>query len=147
MSIEWWHWLVLGLILAALELAASGGLHIIFFGMAALVVGILALFGFAGPIWMQILLFTICSGLSLALVRRPLQRILQGDGKDVDSLIGETAVTLDEIVPGDIGRAELRGSVWAARNAAGVPLRQRQRCIVVAVERLTLVLQPEGVRP
>jgi membrane protein implicated in regulation of membrane protease activity len=147
MSIDWWHWLVLGLVLIALELAVSGGLHIIFFGSAALIVGILSLLGIAGPIWMQVLLFTIFSGLSLSLFRRPLQRMLAGDGGEVDSLVGETALTLDDIPPGEFGRAELRGSVWSARNASGGALRKGQRCTVTAVDRLTLILQPEGARP
>jgi membrane protein implicated in regulation of membrane protease activity len=147
MSIEWWHWLVLGLILVALELAVSGGLHIIFFGAAALVIGVLSLFGIAGPVWVQILLFSILAGVLLAVFRRPLQRLLQGDGGEVDSLVGEIAVTLDEIFPGDFGRAELRGSVWSARNGGSVPLRRGQRCTVAAVDRLTLVLHPEGARP
>ena len=147
MSIDWWHWLVLGLILIALELAVSGGLHIIFFGAAALIVGAFSLLGIAGPVWMQVLLFTIFSGLSLALFRRPLQRLLQGDGGEVDSLVGETALTLDDILPGGFGRAELRGSVWSARNASSGPLQKGQRCTVTAVDRLTLILQPEGARP
>ena len=36
MGLEWWHWLVLGLVLVALELAASGGFYVIFFGIAVL---------------------------------------------------------------------------------------------------------------
>jgi membrane protein implicated in regulation of membrane protease activity len=147
MSIDWWHWLVLGLVLIALELAVSGGLHIIFFGVAALIVGLLSLLGLAGPVWMQVLLFIIFSSLSLALFRRPLQRLLAGDGGDVDSLVGETAVPLDDIPSGEFGRAELRGSVWSARNASSGPLRRGQRCTVTAVDRLTLTLQPEGARP
>ena len=146
MSIEWWHWVVLGLILVAVELAASGGLHIIFFGVAALLVGGLSLLGIAGPVWMQVLLFTIFSSLSLALFRRPLQRMLQGEGAEVDSLVGDIAVPLDDILPGAVGRAELRGSVWSARNRANVPLTRGQRCTVVAVDRLTIFLEPEGVR-
>ena len=34
----WWHWLVIGLILVALEMAASGGFYVIFFGIAALAI-------------------------------------------------------------------------------------------------------------
>ena len=29
----WWHWIVLGLVLAALEMAGAGGFFIIFFGV------------------------------------------------------------------------------------------------------------------
>ena len=43
---------------------------------------------------------------------------LDKPGRDVDSLVGEIAMPLDDIVPGAVGRAELRGTVWSARNAA-----------------------------
>ena len=51
MAIVWWHWLALGLILIALELAASGGFYIIFFGVAAMVIAALSFLGIAGPTW------------------------------------------------------------------------------------------------
>jgi hypothetical protein len=147
MSMEWWHWLVLGIVLVALELAASGGFYVIFFGVAALAIGGLRLLDVAGPLWMQILLFSLISVGALLFFRRPMMRWLQRDSApgDVDSLVGETAVALDEIQPGAIGRAELRGTVWTARNRAAVPLRQGQRCTVVSVDRLTIFLEPEGV--
>jgi inner membrane protein len=148
MSIEWWHWLVLGLVLVALELAASGGFYVIFFGIAALAIGALHLLDIAGPAWMQILLFSLISVGALLFFRRPMLRWLQLDAAagDVDSLVGETALALDEMAPGAIGRAELRGTVWTARNRAAVPLHPGQRCTVVSVDRLTIFLEPEGVR-
>ena len=44
----WWYWLVLGLVLLGLELATPGGLLALFFGIGALLVGVLALLGIAG---------------------------------------------------------------------------------------------------
>ena len=41
---------------------------------------------------------------------------LDGPGKDVDSLVGDIAVPLEDIPAGAVGRAELRGTVWSARN-------------------------------
>ncbi len=34
MDILWWHWLVLGLFLVLVELAAAGGFYVIFFGVS-----------------------------------------------------------------------------------------------------------------
>src|SRR5215208_4932972 len=115
---EWWHWLVLGLILVALEMAASGGFYVIFFGIAALAIGGLRLFDAAGPAWLQFLLFSIVSVASLLLFRSPFMRWMKLDqpGADVDSLVGEVATPLEDIAPGAVGRAELRGTVWTARN-------------------------------
>lgn len=148
MSLEWWHWLVLGLILVALELAASGGFYVIFFGIAALTIGALRVLDVAGPAWMQILLFIVISVGALLFFRKPALRWLQPDapGGDVDSLVGDIATPLEEIPPGAIGRAELRGTVWTARNRASVPIQKGQRCTVVSVDRLTIFIEPEGVR-
>ncbi len=44
----WWHWLVIGLILVALEMAASGGFYVIFFGIAALAIAGLHVLDWAG---------------------------------------------------------------------------------------------------
>ena len=145
---QWWHWLALGLILVALEMAASGGFYVIFFGIAAIAIGTLHLFDAAGPIWLQFLLFSVLSVASLLLFRSPLMRMMRLDGaaQDVDSLVGETAVPLDDIAPGAVGRAELRGSAWSARNGSGNTLARGQRCRVVRVDRLMIVLEPEGAR-
>jgi inner membrane protein len=145
---EWWHWLVLGLILVALEMAASGGFYVIFFGVAALAIGGLHMLNAAGPAWFQFLLFSVLSVASLLLFRNPLLRLMKLDkpSEDVDSLVGETAVPLEEIAPGSVGRAELRGSVWSARNSSAAALARGQRCRVVRVDRLMIVLEPEGAR-
>jgi inner membrane protein len=146
---QWWHWLALGLILVALEMAAAGGFYVIFFGIAALAIGGLHLFDLAGPVWFQFLLFSVISVAALLLFRNPLIRLLKLDEKaadDVDSMVGETAVPLEDIAPGAVGRAELRGSAWTARNGTGATLARGQRCRVVRVERLMIVLEPEGAR-
>jgi inner membrane protein len=145
---EWWHWLALGLILVALEMAASGGFYVIFFGIAAIAIGALHLFGVPGPVWLQFLLFSAIAIASLLLFRGPLLRMLKLDGTadEVDSMVGETAIPLEDIAPGAVGRAELRGSAWSARNSSAVPLVRGQRCRVTRVDRLMIFLEPEGAR-
>jgi membrane protein implicated in regulation of membrane protease activity len=65
---------------------------------------------------------------------------------DVDSLVGETAVVTQSIAAGDVGRVELRGTSWTARNHGTELLTNGRRCVVVAVDRLMLIIEPEGVR-
>jgi membrane protein implicated in regulation of membrane protease activity len=145
---EWWHWLVVGLLLVALEMAASGGFYVIFFGIAALAVSGLHVIGAAGPLWVQLLAFSVLAVASLLAFRSPLLRWMKLDqpAAEVDSLLGETAVPLEDIAAGDVGRAELRGSVWSARNTADGSLAKGQRCVVVAVDRLMVSIAPEGAR-
>jgi membrane protein implicated in regulation of membrane protease activity len=143
---EWWHWLVLGLILVALEMAASGGFYVIFFGIAALAIAGLHALNAAGPVWIQLTLFSLIAVGSLLFFRGPLMRWMELDktGTDVDSLVGDTAVPLDDIAPGAVGRAELRGAVWSARNQDTATLSRGQRCTVVDVNRLMLFIRAEG---
>jgi membrane protein implicated in regulation of membrane protease activity len=144
----WWYWLVIGLVLVALELAASGGFYVIFFGIAALAVGSLRVLDIAGPLWMQLLLFSSISVGSLLLFRNPLIRKMGLDaaGKDVDSLVGDLAVPMEDIAVGAVGRAELRGAAWSARNQDSGPLIRGQRCTVIAVDRLTVGIKAERER-
>ena len=146
---EWWHWLVIGLILVALEMAASGGFYVIFFGVAALAIAALHVLDWAGPMWVQLVLFSAISILSLLFFRGPLLRWMKLDqpGKDVDTLVGDIAVPLEDIPSGAVGKAELRGTVWTARNQYAATLARGQRCKVVGVDRLMIFLKPESERP
>ena len=71
---------------------------------------------------------------------------LDQPGKDVDSLVGDTAVPLEDIPSGAVGRAELRGTVWSARNQDSATIARGQRCTVVEVDRLMIFLKPERER-
>jgi inner membrane protein len=141
---EWWIWILLGLLLLLAELLTPGGFYIIFFGVGAVIVGILAGFNFAGPLWFQFILFSILSVLSLWLFRERLLQLTQGGPREnVDSLVGETAVATEEIHLNGFGKAELRGTSWNARNVGDKPLVRGQRCIVERVEGLTILVRAE----
>lgn len=148
MELLWWHWIVVGLLLVLGELASAGGFYIIFFGISALLVGILSAFGAAGPAWFQVFLFTILSIGSLVIFRSRLIQWLQIDPQRpaVDPLIGEIGMAVEDIPAGGVGRLELRGTAWSARNATSSPLVRGTRCRVVRVEGLMVHVVPEGGR-
>jgi inner membrane protein len=141
----WWHWLLLGVVLIALEMAASGGFYIIFFGVAAVIVALLSLAELAGPLWFQLLLFSALSVASLQFFRNPIMRRLnlEGGAQDIDTLAGETCSVLEPMAPGGNGRVELRGTTWSARNLGTTPLSSGARCTVIRSERLTLLVKAE----
>ena len=147
-GVQWWHWLVIGLILVALEMAASGGFYVIFFGIAALAIAGLHVLDWAGPVWVQLVLFSTLSIVSLLFFRGPLLKWMEldGPGKDVDSLVGDIALPLEDIPAGAVGRAELRGTVWSARNQDSMAIARGERCKVVGVDRLMIFLKPERER-
>jgi membrane protein implicated in regulation of membrane protease activity len=140
----WWLWVVLGLVLGAIELATPGGFVVIFFSVAALAVGLGELAGLGLPAWGQWLAFPILAIVALRLFRRPLLARLQtGTAGDVDPIVSELAVPVTVIEPGQHGRAELRGTLWNAHNVGITAVSAGQRCRVVAVNGLQLDIRPE----
>ena len=140
----WWLWMLLGLGLLAVEAATPSGLFALFFGLAALVVGVLTAVGFGGPLWVQWLLFTAVAILCLVALRGPLKARLNVDGvsRPVDQLPGEQAIALEDVPAGGYGKVELRGSTWSARNGTGAALVKGCRCHVEKVDGLTLWVRP-----
>jgi inner membrane protein len=140
----WWMWLAGGLALMVAELVTPSGFFIMFFGLGALTVGVLAGLGVAGATWVQWLLFTLLSLGYLLLFRGKLQERVQAPPPPrVDSLVGVLAVPEGSIEPGAVGRVEVRGSSWSARNVASAPIGRGERCTVVSVDGLLLTVRPE----
>ncbi len=142
----WWAWILSGLVLLGLELAL-GTFYLVFLGIAAIVVGLLAMFGASGPAWLEWLLFIGFSVGLVLLLRKPLlgKFNIQSDSRDIDTLVGVTAVAVEGIPPGGIGRVEMRGTVWTAHNAGTTALAPGQRSQVERVQGLSLWVRPEGV--
>ena len=129
----WWHWLVLGLVLIALEMAASGGFYVIFFGIAALsIVGLLQLLG----IWRARLApdrccFPCCRSASLLLFRSPLHAVAEARKPGAATSIrwsAKLALPLEDIAPGGSRPGRAARHVWIARNAAARRSLAAQRC-------------------
>jgi membrane protein implicated in regulation of membrane protease activity len=141
---EWWIWLLVGLLLFLAELLTPGGFYSIFFGVGAIIVGILAGFDLAGPTWFQFILFSLLSVLTLWLFREKLLQLTRAHSTEpVDNLVGETAVLLEDISANGMGKAEMRGTSWNTRNLGDKPLERGQRCRVERVEGLTIFVRAE----
>jgi membrane protein implicated in regulation of membrane protease activity len=141
----WWYWILLGLVLAAIELATPGGFFVIFFAVGAVLVGLLEVAGILELDSVQWALFTVVSLVSLALFRKPLLKRMNhaGAGDAVDSLVGELVIAAEAIPPGHYGRAQLRGSTWTVRNVGGQTTVAGERSRVVAVRGLELDIRSE----
>ena len=140
----WWYWMFLGLALAGAEMLSPGGFYLLFFGIASIIVGALAGLEVVTAAWLQWLLFSGLAVLSLLLLRGPLLRMAQSQpAQEMDSMVGETAVLMEDLQPGHTGKAELRGSTWSARNIGTVPLSSGQRAKVAKVDGLTIFVTPE----
>jgi membrane protein implicated in regulation of membrane protease activity len=141
----WWVWIVLGGVLLVAEVFLPTDFFLVFFGVAAFILGILGLtLPPLSPV-IQWLLYAALSVISLLAFRRRLQRrFAHKQDVTVDAIVGQAAVAQDAIAPGDRGRVELRGTTWTAHNVGAVALGTGDRCVVDAIHGLSLDVRPSS---
>jgi len=147
----WWHWSILGLVLIGLEILTLGGLgnfYFLFFGVAALMVSGLAWLSLTEAAWLQWFFFVLFGIISLFALKKPLQGTGFLRGKNnlpVDSMVGEFAIVLENLETQRIGKVELHGSTWTARNAGTSTIGKGSQAKVIRVEGLTLWVQADPI--
>ena len=135
---DWWIWTLIGFFFLALEFVAST-MHSAFFAAGAFLVAILVASHVGGPLWAQILTFTLFSLLTLLLIRPyVVHKLKLSVTKVVDTMVGEQATAMEDMGIAGHGKAEMRGSTWNARNIGETALHRGQRCTVEHVEGLVL---------
>ncbi len=136
----WWMWMVAGFIMLATEMVVPG-FFLLFFGIGAVLMGFFQLLVPGVELWVELLIFLAVSTLCLALFRNKLIAYIEKKSpskKAVDSIQGEFAMAMEDIAPGQISKAELRGSSWNALNLGGTVIVKGQRCRVELMDGLTL---------
>ncbi len=112
---------MIGLVLILSEFAVPQFV-VFFFGLGALLNALLVALvpGLQPRIPLQILLWAVTSGVSLAFLRRYAARWFRGDdlkpGTEGDNATGETAVVTERIAPTQPGRIRFRGTTWEAKS-------------------------------
>ena len=114
-------WLLLGLLLLASEFFIPG-LIAMFFGIAALIVGLLTLFGVIGSLSVQLMLFALISLATLFGLRRHFRRWLRGGVSEIpvadlddSGLVGMRVMVISDFDHG-VGHVQLNGSKWDAES-------------------------------
>lgn len=142
---EWWIWIGLGLALLAVELLADGQFYVLFFGVGAVITGIVVAAGVTGDIVLQAAIFLVASVGALLFFRdRMWEKFRHVDDRAVDAIENEIATVTADIAVNMVGKAELRGTAWNARNIGPDVLYEGQRCNVVKVDGLTLHIRAES---
>jgi len=139
----WWLWILVGFGLLVLEMLTPG-VFFLFFAVSALLVGIVVGAGMDMPVWGELLAFSVLSIVLLLVFRGPILRKMKGrpgEGRRVDRLEDEIATTQEAISVGAVGKAELRGTTWSARNMGTIDLDAGVRCQVERVDGLTLCIR------
>lgn len=138
MSVLWWHWVVLGVALMVLELAAPG-LVLFWFGLGALAVAALSAIAPDLSLTVQLAAWTLLSAAMLALWFRIVRPGLHKSriGLSSADVVGETGLLVRDVEP--FGRGSVRfqkpvlgSEVWEC--IADEALRSGDRVRVLAIE-------------
>ncbi len=146
MSLVYWHWWVIGIVLGILEVFVSGTI-IIWFGAAAFVVGLVMLVVPGLPWEAQLTLFSVLSVLSLFAWRAYAKRH-PAESPDPNlnrrgERMMERRLTLEAPIVNGFGQVNVDDSRWKVRGPdlpAGANVR------VVAVEGTVLVVEEDSLR-
>ncbi|MZR63149.1 NfeD family protein [Alcanivorax sp. DP30] len=141
---EYSYWIIAGLVLVIGEFVVSG-LVVIFFGIAALIVGSLKFLGLLDDTTWELTLFAVISLMSLIFVRRFLNDKLMGQeresegNEDSAGLIGQRA-TVAEPFNNGTGTVNYRGARWQAQSSQ--PLDAGQMVRITQHDGLWLTVEP-----
>ncbi|MEN1729384.1 MAG: NfeD family protein [Pseudomonadota bacterium] len=118
---HYWFWLILGALLILSEFFLTG-IVAVFFGVGAILVGVLTAVGLIDSLWEQILVFSVLSVGALLFARDRIKVWFRGsvsdrwDGdKDVLFSRGDRATVSSTFVDG-IGKVRLSGTDWKAES-------------------------------
>lgn len=147
-----WNWVIFALLLLALETVVPG-VHFLWFGLAAFIVGAIALvLSAAGPeyagyfVWqVQIILFALVAMVTVFFVRR-YSAAGANDATDAPSLnvraeqyVGRSTTVIVPI-QGGRGKVKIGDSLW---QAEGVDAPEGARVKITGVNGSVLVVEPE----
>jgi len=143
---QWWTWLVVGILLLATELfAIDAQFYLVFLGAGALVVGLTMLIGIGLPEWLQWVTFAVISLIFMVTIRRKLYEMLRSAPARLGSeAVGQTVKIDSELPPGESCRAEFQGTTWNAVNVDKVTLPAGSSARIELIDGLTLHVRAAG---
>lgn len=136
-------WIAAGIVLAVLEMFVPG-LVVIWFGIAAIVAGVVAFF-VPNP-YVQFGVFAVLSLILILSSQRIARRITHPEPEPVGSnrMVGATGRVVQAIVPPDLGRVKVDGEEWRAGARERIEVGAVVRVIGVEGTRLTVEPFNEG---
>ncbi len=117
----WLFWSVITFVCLIMELS-SGDFYVTCFAIGSLVSVVTAVVGL--PFWLQVVIWAVCSVLSIWLIRPHLVHAIHKGADErksnAEALLGQVGEVTQTIVAGGYGRVKLDGDDWKA-EAPGCP--------------------------
>ena len=138
MNLEWWHWIVLGIALVIAELAVPA-FFIIWFGLGALLVGLLMLALPDLSLTAQLATWTVASLAMVVLWFRVFKPSFQKTriGTSAGEAIGEIGLLVAAVAPFERGKVRFQRPVLGSEEwvcVADSPIAAGERVKVITVE-------------
>lgn len=138
----WQAWLLLSLLCLILELT-NGDLYVLCFAIGSVFASVASFF--TDSIITQIIVFAVCTLLSLVFVRPVALRWLH-KGEDnrlsnADALIGRIGRVSEAIEAGGFGRVAIDGDDWKAQAANGQAIEKGDKVRVTALDSIIITVE------
>ena len=138
---QWWVWIVLGLVLLCIELlVVDVQFYLVFLGVSAALVGLIGLAGVDLPGWAQSVAFAVLSLVSVLVFRARIYKLIRARSAEVDQpwKLGDRVRVPVLLEPGQTCRVDYRGSSWSARNVDDRAIAAGADALIANVDGLTL---------
>ncbi len=141
----WWIWVIAGVLLLVAELTyISAEFYLLFVGIAAAITGVWVALTPAWPIWSPWVIFILLTLAGVKFFRRSLAERFRVRGLPPPGLsaIGQSIHVTEGLAPLGEGRAEFRGASWGIRNRTETAIPAGTLVPIVAIDGLTLIVEP-----
>ena len=134
-------WLILGLVLLVFEIM-SGTFVLLFFAVAAFVVGLLAWLAVIESNVVQMVIFGVLGGGGLLIFKDKVRAALQKSGHDKFKIDAGESITIDTDIAIK-GQAEVnyQGTKWTAVNDSGRALHAGEKVTIARIDGVKLVVK------
>ncbi|MCP3688322.1 MAG: NfeD family protein [Gammaproteobacteria bacterium] len=141
----WWGWMIFGAFLLGSELlGVEAGFYLVFIGLAAILTGLLEVFGVHLEPWMQWLSFAVFGLVLMVFFRKQLYQRLRGGGVGYEvGPAGEYIEIAETMQPGASARISFRGTDWTVVNDGDTLVEKGNRVRISQVDGLTLKINKE----
>jgi inner membrane protein len=140
----WWSWLILAAIALAVEMFVfDAQFYLVFFGVSAAIMGLLALLGVGLPDWTQWLVFSVLAVITMVSFRQRLYEMVRGRTGHVEErlTLGDRVTVPVRLEPSQTCRVDYRGSSWTARNVDETAIEAGREAIIARVDGLILLVR------
>lgn len=140
----WWSWLILGAIALAVEMfVLDAQFYLVFFGISAAIMGVLALLGVGMPEWTQWLVFSILAIVTMVSFRQRLYSMVRSRTGHVEErlTLGDRVTVPVRLEPSQTCRVDYRGSSWTVRNVDESAIEAGREAVISRVDGLVLLVR------